>query len=459
VQTSAEWLEAVLEGNVRSVAGGLGQYVQGFEGNYGSPGYAYTNAYRDGLDYLQRLMKAAAAIDDPSLQPQMRDAKFLSHLVNLGGAYAALNPNRNGQTELFLDSLWSDRTVLGRSVDELESFLADRSNPLEQLGFETRLLTSLRFISETRDSVQNPEFLNSMLDWGEMYWQDRGNHENDLFVYDPGELFENLMGMTTHQEITAWCGAKSWNNTGFMDATSGLGIQFMYVNPIVNANIPASIYQADNKEKNYARYHIPFIIRECYARGVLDFAQIAYILATATIESRWGRYNLDQSLDGRLVEKSYSSHPVGSPAEIDFFRSYDGNLGNKPDANGRPDPTDDYYLYRGRGYAQLTFRGVYRQVGQAIWGNSVLESSPEQAEVPGIAARILVEGMKRGLFVLGEPPLKDFIDSKRNLFKWEEARNLLNPKESYAVDGGRYKIARLAEIYYSSLKANWRGHK
>jgi hypothetical protein len=124
-QTSAEWLEAVLEGNVRSVAGGLGQYVQGFEGNYGRPGYSYTNAYRDGFDYLQRLMKAAAAVDDPGLRSQMRDAKFLSHLVNLGGAYAALEPNVNyGQTSSFLSAAWNSSIPLNVITDNLEEELS-----------------------------------------------------------------------------------------------------------------------------------------------------------------------------------------------------------------------------------------------------------------------------------------------------------------------------------------------
>jgi predicted chitinase len=453
-RTDAEWSEAVLEGNVRSVAGGLGQYVQGFEGNYGSPGYAYTNAYRDGLDYLQRLMRAAAAVDDPGLQPQMRDAKFLSHLVNLGGAYAALNPSRDGQIGFFLDTLWSDHAIGDRPVNELENFLVNQSHPLEQLGLDARLLTSLRFISETRNSAHTPEFLNAILDWSGMYWRDRGNNENDLFVYDPGNLFENLATMKTHQEIAAWCGRTDWANTGVADSAIGVigvGFQLLYVDPIVNANVPVSIYDPDSTEKSYARFHIPFIIRECFARKVSDPAQIAYILATAAIESRWGRYKLDSGLDQRLVEKTYSSDLVGTPEEINYFRKYDALYGNKRDINGRPDYQDDYYQYRGRGYVQITYRDNYRRVSQTLWNNRVLEYSPEQAEKPQIAAQILVEGMKRGLFVQVET-LKDYINSKQRLFHWEAARNLVNPGEGYSNTEARYKIARLAEIYYSILK-------
>jgi hypothetical protein len=163
VQTSAEWLEAVLEGNVRLVAGGLGQYVQGFEGNYGSPGYAYTNAYRDGLDYLQRLMRAAAAIDDPSLQPQMRDAKFLSHLVNLGGAYLAAQPKYTPMVEggesSFLVTLMpfqqvSDgllATKIHLAAEQLESILNQFSSTeqiYDAIRYETSLLRVIGRLSD-----------------------------------------------------------------------------------------------------------------------------------------------------------------------------------------------------------------------------------------------------------------------------------------------------------------------
>jgi hypothetical protein len=175
VQTSVEWLEAVLEGNVRSVAGGLGQYVQGFEGNYGSPGYSYTNAYRDGLDYLQRLMKAAAAIDDPSLQPQMRDAKFLSHLVNLGGAYAALNPNQTEQAGFFLQSAWRSQSTQ-QITNEFRSFLLEPSqggmplvSHLELLKFEQKLLSILPKVQQLRLAARDVGFVHEIFLAGQRY--------------------------------------------------------------------------------------------------------------------------------------------------------------------------------------------------------------------------------------------------------------------------------------------------
>jgi hypothetical protein len=168
-QTSAEWLEAVLEGNVRSVAGGLGQYVQGFEGNYGSPGYAYTNAYRDGLDYLQRLMRAAAAIDDPGLQPQMRDAKFLSHLVNLGGAYAGLNPNRDGQIESFLDAAWSRGHETSLVADKLKREIANVEHLSQALSFTSRVLLTLKQVPALNTVIHNAEILGAFVSEAILY--------------------------------------------------------------------------------------------------------------------------------------------------------------------------------------------------------------------------------------------------------------------------------------------------
>jgi hypothetical protein len=121
----------------------LGQYVQGFEGNYGSPSYAYTNAYRDGFDYLQRLMRAAAAVDDPSLRSQMRDAKFLSHLVNLGGAYAACRPVSSGSSESAFELLWRSSDIIEGSY-RIKEWFANNHDPVKTVKFAREILASTR---------------------------------------------------------------------------------------------------------------------------------------------------------------------------------------------------------------------------------------------------------------------------------------------------------------------------
>jgi hypothetical protein len=207
VQTSAEWLEAVLEGNVRMVAGGLGQYVQGFEGNYGSSGYSYTNAYRDGLDYLQRLMKAAVAVDDPSLQPQMRDAKFLSHLVNLGGAYAGLAVKMNSyqateDLHFFMSHLWQSQDVTTNSqhLEEfLTAFLPNRQEySLEYLYKLARTLQNLTNVT-WKQNLQNALFVDRMMEWGSAYVISLDN--DSLFVYDPDDFFLNISLLSRNGQV------------------------------------------------------------------------------------------------------------------------------------------------------------------------------------------------------------------------------------------------------------------
>ena len=66
----------------------------------------------------------------------------------------------------------------------------------------------------------------------------------------------------------------------------------------------------------------------------------------------------------------------------DAIRDYDGKNGNRG--------TDDGWTYRGRGYIQLTGRGNYEELGNAITPNVNLVENPTEAEVPEIAAKIAI---------------------------------------------------------------------
>lgn len=61
-------------------------------------------------------------------------------------------------------------------------------------------------------------------------------------------------------------------------------------------------------------------------------------------------------------------------------RVYGSRMGNGPEGSG------DGYLYRGRGYIQLTGRANYRASGKRV--GEPLEDSPERAAVPAIACVI-----------------------------------------------------------------------
>jgi predicted chitinase len=117
-----------------------------------------------------------------------------------------------------------------------------------------------------------------------------------------------------------------------------------------------------------ARQHFPGIIAEARRQGITNKDQLAYILATATHESGAGAHM----------------------REFASGRAYEGrrDLGNTQAGDG--------VRYKGRGYVQITGRRNY-----ADWSKRLgvdLLSNPELASNPQVAARILVEGMKKGTF-------------------------------------------------------------
>jgi hypothetical protein len=101
----SEWIETLWEGGSPEwAAGGLAQIFEGFrmakpvftnfdvEIEYGNQMEALRERTMQTLDYLGRLVRSADAVSDPNLDTQVLKANFLSHLINLGGAYAGLNP-------------------------------------------------------------------------------------------------------------------------------------------------------------------------------------------------------------------------------------------------------------------------------------------------------------------------------------------------------------------------------
>jgi hypothetical protein len=168
LNSSAEWVDTLWEGKTtwtnkekESVAVGMSEWMDGFRTKIAPPTkteidyewYNYWGVVRNNrilsenaFDYAGRLMQAAGAIGDVNLKPEVKKADFLSHLVNLGGAYAALNPNYSENAEFFLDSLWrnSSSTIV---MQEMQGFLGrmkSTSSPKEALGFLKRINLSLK---------------------------------------------------------------------------------------------------------------------------------------------------------------------------------------------------------------------------------------------------------------------------------------------------------------------------
>jgi peptidoglycan hydrolase-like protein with peptidoglycan-binding domain len=162
----------------------------------------------------------------------------------------------------------------------------------------------------------------------------------------------------------------------------------------------------DSGMRRYASSSIPLILEECQRDGVVNLAQVAYILATARHESRLGQWML----------------------EFASGSAYEGraDLGNSQPGDG--------VRYKGRGFVQITGRLNYTRwsdrSGLDLLGN------PALTEEYNIAAIILVLGMRDGSFAGHK--LDDYISGDRQDFVG--ARRIVNGTDkadliaSYARD-------------------------
>ncbi|MEM1360588.1 MAG: N-acetylmuramoyl-L-alanine amidase [Pseudomonadota bacterium] len=141
-----------------------------------------------------------------------------------------------------------------------------------------------------------------------------------------------------------------------------------------------------------AKAALPGILEACYKWGVTDRSHIAYVLATAQHECNFGH----------PMEENWRK----SAAQLAYENS---NL-NEKDGDG--------FLFRGRGYVQLTFRYNYRRYGKIVGRD--LENDPDDVKDPAVAAEILVYGMSQDGFcgpnkilsAFGEGPDFDFIGAR-----------------------------------------------
>ncbi|MGI0484980.1 peptidoglycan-binding protein [Pantanalinema rosaneae CENA516] len=173
--------------------------------------------------------------------------------------------------------------------------------------------------------------------------------------------------------------------------------------------IVASIPYAD--VRTIARATLPIILHQCQSDSVTDPAHIAYILATAEHESRLGLW-MEEFASGWEYEGSW-------------------DLGNTESGDGP--------RFKGRGFVQLTGRKNY-----VTWSDRLkmdLVRYPERVMQPEIAAQILVQGMRDGLFTGSK--LSDYIRSGNRDFY--SARRIINGLDRAS------QIAAIAEEYLKIL--------
>jgi hypothetical protein len=137
---------------------------------------------------------------------------------------------------------------------------------------------------------------------------------------------------------------------------------------------------------------------------VTDLRWAAYMLATVKHECA----DTYQPITERGAKSYFDKYETGTPLGK--------QLGNTVKGDG--------YLYRGRGYVQITGRANYQSLGTKLGlsGDEDLVLHPDNALHPQIAYRILSYGMRNGSFT--GKKLADYVNAKGADYK--QARRIIN---------------------------------
>ncbi|WP_328591186.1 hypothetical protein [Rhizobium rhizophilum] len=136
-----------------------------------------------------------------------------------------------------------------------------------------------------------------------------------------------------------------------------------------------------------------------------------------------------------MHETANTMLPITEYGGRKYFHKYDTgklakDLGNMPEADG------DGFLYRGRGFVQITGRANYRKFG--------IEATPEKALELPTAVKILFVGMKNGVFTRRK--LSDYFSGPKA--DRINARRIINGTDRAAP------IADLAQCFLKAIEVS-----
>lgn len=171
-------------------------------------------------------------------------------------------------------------------------------------------------------------------------------------------------------------------------------------------------------------------VRRQISGGVLNQRQVDgfnHLLDTweaddTLIDTRWLAYCLATAWH----ETDATMQPIREYASGAAYEGR-GDLGNVRHGDG--------YRFKGRGYVQLTGRTNYERYG--------IDDSPDDALDPKLAAHIMFDGMRRGVFT--GKRLSDYFNATKT--DWIEARRIVN-----GTDRAK-KIGELGQAFHAALVA------
>ncbi len=175
----------------------------------------------------------------------------------------------------------------------------------------------------------------------------------------------------------------------------------------LNSLVPVQFYAPSNpSDTSGFTTLISSIVAD--ANSWSSFAEIAYLLATV----KW--------------ETAHTFKPIHELGSLSYFDKYEPgtilghNLGNTEVGDG--------FLFRGRGYVQITGRANYSHIGLLLGVDLV--SNPDLALDPDVAYKIASGGMHHGWFtgrrlsqfMTGDTP--DFINARRIINSLDHASEI-----------------------------------
>jgi predicted chitinase len=261
-------------------------------------------------------------------------------------------------------------------------------------------------------------------------------------------------------------------------ATPGEGTAGVVVDELLlDAAVTALLAVVPQDLRTYAEGHLPGIVQQCAWDHVTNANQVAYILATAEHESKFGRpaFSWSQPLvedhnqyrqqkNGKWRASNHVSGGTSrgdTEAELDedyWDDAYGGRLGNQSG-------TSDAANYRGRGYVQITGRENYQRMSNLLREEGFTYTLDDvrygTAENPidliahpdhvnrssALAAKLLVYGSTEGTYT--GKALSDYVNDEETDFT--NARRVINGD----VEENGASIASIAQRYAAVLTTLW----
>jgi peptidoglycan L-alanyl-D-glutamate endopeptidase CwlK len=233
--------------------------------------------------------------------------------------------------------------------------------------------------------------------------------------FNPGEV-DGEFGLGTEAAVLAFQKSEGLLAHGIVDEETLTALGFEPEDgtratiPEVTVAIVTKMFPftpIDNIKKN-----LPIVLEALQAAGLIDKNMILMALATIRAESE-GFTPINE------MPSRFNTSPGGHPFDL-YDRRRD--LGNQ----GHPDGE----RFRGRGFIQLTGRANYQQYGGRLGLNSQLIDTPQLANDPPIAAKLLATFLKDKERAIRAALLADDLGTARRL-----------------VNGGTHGLDRFVSAY------------